>query len=99
MLHIPIAATPSQMLSATLGGQQCQISIYQKSTGVYLDLSVVNAPVITAKICQDRVALVRHAYLGFIGDLAFCDTQGVTDPDYSGFGTRYVLIYLEASDL
>ncbi len=99
MLQIPIVATPSQTLNVTLGGQQCLINIYQKSTGLFLDLSVANVSIINAKICQDRVALVRHPYLGFIGDLAFCDTQGVTDPVYTGLGSRYALIYLEASDL
>jgi hypothetical protein len=50
-------------------------------------------------MCMDRVKLVRHAYLGFIGNLGFIDTQGKTDPDYTGFGARYQLIYLEATDL
>jgi hypothetical protein len=98
MLQIPISAAPSQSLSAQLGGQQCQIKVYQKSTGVFLDLSVNNARVVTAKLCLDRVKLVRRKYLGFIGDLAFVDTQGRNDPDYTGFGSRYLLVYLEASD-
>lgn len=99
MQQIPITATPSQKLTVLLGGQQCQISVYQKSTGVFLDLSVNNAPIVTAIICLDRVKLVRYAYLGFIGDLSFIDTQGTSDPDYSGFGSRYQLLYLQASDL
>lgn len=99
MLFIPIATTPSQKLSVSLGGQQCQISLYQKTTGVYLDLSVLNRPIVTTALCRDRVRIVRHGYLGFIGDLAIVDTQGVEDPDYTGFGSRFLLIYLEASDL
>lgn len=99
MLTIPLQATPSQSLSAVLGGQNCQINVYQKSTGMYLDLYVSNSPIITATICLDRVRMVRETYLGFIGDLAFADTQGVSDPVYTGLGTQYVLLYLEASDL
>lgn len=99
MLQVPITATPSQTLNVTLGGQNCQIAIRQNSTGVYLDLSVANAPVLQSALCLDRVKLVRHKYLGFIGSLAFVDTQGKTDPDYSGFGARYQLVYVEASDL
>lgn len=99
MLTIPLQATPSQSLSAVLGGQNCQINVYQKSTGMYLDLYVSNSPIITATICLDRVRLVREAYLGFIGDLVFADTQGVSDPVYTGLGAQYVLLYLEASDL
>ena len=95
MLQIPIKATPSQTLSVILGGQDCKISIRQKSTGVFLDLLVADSPVIMSQLCLDRVMLVRHPYLGFIGDLAFVDTQGVTDPAYSGFGDRYRLVYTE----
>lgn len=99
MLTIPLQATPSQSLSAVLGGQNCQINVYQKSTGLFLDLSVSNSPIITATICLDRVRLVRETYLGFIGDLVFADTQGTNDPVYTALGSRFILLYLEASDL
>lgn len=99
MLQIPISAVPSQSLSVQLAGQQCQINVYQKSTGVFMDLLVDNAPIVTTMLCQDRVKLVRHQHLGFVGDLAFVDTQGAQDPEYTGFGSRYLLIYLEASEL
>ena len=81
MLQIPISATPSQSLSVQLAGQQCQISVYQKSTGVFMDLSANGVPIVSAMLCLDRVKLVRHPYLGFIGDLAFVDTQGAQDPE------------------
>lgn len=99
MLSIPIQATPSQSLSSVLGGQNCQINIYQKSTGMFLDLFVSNSPIILSTICLDRVKMVRETYLGFIGDLVFADTQGTSDPFYTGLGSRFVLLYLEANDL
>jgi hypothetical protein len=99
MQIIPIAATPSQTLSVTLGGQSCQISIRQKSTGVFLDLLVSNAPVVLSALCLDRVSIVRKHYSGFVGGLVMLDTQGVTDPDYTGFGSRYLLAYIEATDV
>lgn len=99
MLQIPISAVPSQTLAVLLGSQPCQIKLYQKSTGVFLDLMVTNAPIVTAALCLDRARVVRHKYLGFVGDLAIFDTKGKRDPDYTGFGTRYVLVYLETSDL
>lgn len=99
MKVVPIKAVPSQVLTTVLGGQNCRIAVYQKSTGLFLDLSVDNAPVVTAAICRDRVNLVRQAYLGFSGGLVFCDTQGVSDPTYDGLGTRYLLTYLETTDL
>ena len=142
MQVIPLNSTPSQNLIANLGGQVCQINVYQKEfytsnkaypgksgflsdiagnlifdqygnpisissnftaaptiTPVFIDLEVNNAPIISGVICLNGVKIVRDAYLGFIGDLAFYDTQGSTDPVYSGFGTRYILVYLAPGDL
>lgn len=99
MLEIPITATPSQTLSVVLGGQNCQISIRHRSTGIYFDLSVDNVPVVLTSLCLDRVRLIRRPYLGFKGDLVFIDTQGKSDPEYTGFGARWRLVYLEVSEL
>ncbi|MCY1196905.1 hypothetical protein D9M72_82610 [compost metagenome] len=73
--------------------------MYQKSTGLFLDLMVNHDPVAMAVLCHDRVRLIREVYSGFVGDLAFVDTQGREAPTYTGFGGRFQLMYLEASDL
>lgn len=99
MKIIPISAVPSQTFNIVLAGQNCSMSIFQKSDDVYLDLAVSNTPIVQGVLCVDRVKVVRHGYLGFIGDISFVDLQGASDPDYNGFGTRYRLIYLEASDV
>lgn len=99
MNSIPLQAIPSQTLSVILAGQNCQIAVYQKSTGVFLDLSINNAPIVTTVQCRDRVKLVRQEYRGFAGDLTFVDTQGRADPVYSGMGGRFLLVYLAAEDL
>lgn len=96
MKIIPVAAVPSQTLSAVLAGQNCQISIYQKTTGLYVDVAVNDAPIVTGAIARDRVRIVRHVYLQFQGDLIIVDTQGASDPDSSGLGARFELVYLEA---
>lgn len=93
MLVVPLNATPSQSLHVLLGGQDCRINVYQKTTGLYADIYVSNVPLKIAQICRDRVPLVQHEYLGFVGDLFFKDTQGVNDPTYDGLGARYVLGY------
>jgi len=99
MQQIPLQSVPNQSLSITLAGQNCRINIYQRSTGLYCDLYVDNTLIIGGVICQNLNRIVRDAYLGFIGDLGFFDAQGINDPDYTGLGSRYLLIYLEASDL
>lgn len=91
---IPIQPVPAQTVSVTLGSQPCAITIYQKSTGLFLDLAVNDAPIVTGVLCHNLVKIVRDAYLGFTGDLAFLDTQGTDDPTYDGLGGRYLLLYL-----
>jgi hypothetical protein len=99
MLVVPIVATPSQTLQAVLGNQVCKINIYQKSTGLFVDLYVNDDLVIGGVIAENLNRIVRSAYLGFIGDLAFIDTQGDDDPIFSGLGSRWLLVYIEAVDL
>lgn len=96
---VPLQPLPSQFFNVTLAGQACTIAVYQKSTGLYLDLTVANVVRMTGVLCRDRVRLVRQAYLGFVGDLAFIDTQGAQDPDYTGLGARFQLVYLTPADL
>jgi len=98
MKVIPLQAVPSQSVDTILGGQNCKVNIYQLSTGLFFDLYLNDLPIIVGRICRDRCKLVRYAYLGFTGDLTFVDAQGLSDPEYSGIGTRYVLVYIEDGD-
>lgn len=99
MMVVPLSAVPAQSLNVTLAGQNCSINVYQKGALVYLDLSVDGVPIVQGALCRDRVNLIRQKYLAFVGGLVICDTQGVSDPDYTGLGARFLLLYLEASDL
>lgn len=92
--RIPLIAAPSQRLTITLGAQRCVITVYQRSTGLYVDLSVAGAPVTVGTICRDRVNLVRSSYAAFVGKLAFIDTRGTSDPTYDGLGDRYQMVYI-----
>jgi len=90
---IPMQATPSQVLSIQLATQPVKIHVYQKRTGLFVDIYLNDAPIITGVLCRDRVWIVRETYRGFPGDLTFIDTQGASDPDYSGLGARFLLIW------
>jgi hypothetical protein len=104
---IPISDVFSQTLTVQLGGQNTQINLYQKhNENLYCDVFVNNSPIITGVICQNLNRIVRSAYLGFVGDLCFYDTQGsITppstglDPSSPGLGSRYLFLYLTAADL
>jgi len=99
MQIIPVQDVPAQTFDILLGGQQCTINIYQKSTGLYLDVSETGVPVVAGVACQNLNRIVRDEYLGFTGDLIWQDTQGSSDPTSPGLGARYQLYYLEAADV
>lgn len=97
---VPLAAVASQNLNIILDAQNCTLSIRTLSTGVYLDLLVDAQVIRTTAIIRDRVLVLEDAqYLGFKGDFAMIDTQGFSDPDYTGFGSRYQFWFFSAVDL
>ncbi|SPB14885.1 hypothetical protein NOV72_02116 [Caballeronia novacaledonica] len=67
-----------------LAQQSCGLAVYQKRTGLYLDLYVAGKLVMAGVLCRNHVYLVHETYLAFTGDLAFVDTAGSDDPQYSG---------------
>lgn len=91
---IPLTAVASQSFSVQLGTQNCSINLYQKSTGLFFDLALNGTTIVQSMICLNLVGLVRESYLGFTGQLTFFDTQGTNDPDYTGLGSRYQLVYI-----
>lgn len=96
---VPIKPVAAQTISVNLNNQACTITIFQKSTGMFISLYVDNALVIGGVIAQNWNVIVRNAYFGFAGDLAFVDTQGQDDPYYTGLGTRWLLVYFLPSEL
>lgn len=96
---IPLEPVPSQTLTVSLNDQTCQILVYQKLSGLYLNLSVNNALIIGGVLCENLNRIVRNTYLGFIGDLVFVDSQGNSDPVFTGLGDRFNLAYLPPDEL
>jgi hypothetical protein len=95
MLLVPVRAVPNQTLSILLANQLCRLTLRTRFYGLFMDVSVNDAPIVQGVICQNWNRIVRSAYLGFVGDFAFWDTQGSTDPAYTGLGSRYLLYCLE----
>jgi hypothetical protein len=90
---VPLSPKPAQTLSVVLGGQNCDITVYQKTTGLFFDLAIAGVYLVRARLCRDYVSLIRQPYLGFYGEMFFLDTQGDADPEYSGLGDRFQLVY------
>jgi len=113
MQQIPTSPVPSQTLQGVFGGQNCVISLYTRdgydmgdatlgtpSKILLFDLPVNGVVITTAALCLNiKRLLINRQYLGVIGDFMFVDTQGKNDPQYSGLGSRYQLLYIEQSDL
>ena len=99
MLIVPLQPLPSQVVNVTLAGQPTTVNVYEKTTGLYMDVYVNGSLIIGGVICNNADRIVRDAYLGFIGDFIWIDVQGVSDPVYTGIGTQYFLVYLEVADL
>ena len=98
MQAIPLQPVASQSVKVVLGGQNCQILVYQKPQGVFVDVAVNGADVAVATIARDAVPLVCREYAGFAGNLLFIDSQGSSDPSYDGLGARFDLVYLTAKE-
>lgn len=103
-LIVPLQSVPNQTVTVLLNNQQTLLYLYQTSTGLYIDVYVNSTLIIGGVICEQANVIVRDAYLGFSGDLAFYDTQpdpvaGPLDPQYTGFGSRWILVYFLPSEL
>lgn len=93
MIEVTLRAIRAQKVSVNLGGQVCDIRLYQHTTGLYMDLVKDGVTVVNGVICQNFNKLVRYPVLKFKGELFFIDTQGSNDPHYDGLGSRFKLIY------
>jgi hypothetical protein len=99
MLVIPTRPLPNQTLQAQINGQPCTLNIYQFAYGLFMDVYVGQQLIAAGVLCENRTLVVRYAYAGLVGDFVFVDTQGTSDPAYTGLGTRFLLFYLAPSDL
>lgn len=98
MQQIPVQPVPSQQLQCVLNNQNVELSIYQNGQGMFVDITSNSQVVSTCIIALNGVPLNPFSYSTFLGNLLFIDTQGVSDPFYSGLGTRFQLIYLDPAE-
>jgi hypothetical protein len=102
MQQIPLQAVPSQTRKVVLDGQNFQILIYTKTVitedQIFVDVNVDDVEINSGRIALNLVPLISRTYMGARGNLYFIDTQGLSDPIYTGLGTRYQLIYLTEAE-
>ena len=93
LIIVPLQAVPAQTMVTMLNGQSVRLNVYQRTTGLFVDVGINDALVIAGVIALDRNWIVRDLYRGLIGDLAFWDSMGTEDPIYTGLQSRYFLGY------
>lgn len=96
---IPLQAVPYQTVECVLNGQNTKIDVFQKFYGVFINIYLDNNIVIAGVLCENAHLIIRNTYLGYAGDFVFNDTQGTSDPIYTGLGVRYLLVYLTPDEL
>jgi hypothetical protein len=112
MQLIPLTAVPAQSVQAVLNSQSVSIAIYQLGfppmADLYADIQSNGTPIINCRKCRAFSGAATEAapfmlldsqYWGFQGDLLFLDTEGDEDPQYSGLGSRWQLVYYTPDDL
>lgn len=90
---VPLQPDANQTVSAVLDGQSAQITLTTTDYGLFADVVYNGVAVANARLCLDRTDINPNRYLGMPQGLFFVDTQGRIDPIYTGFGTRYLLVY------
>lgn len=90
---IPVQPLAIQSFSCVLDGQQTQFTITSTDRGVFADVVYNGVSVIAGRLCEDRTDINPARYNGLTQGLFFADQQGTSDPVYTGFGTRYLLLY------
>lgn len=94
--QIPVSTTASQTFNVIISGTVFRLDIYQRSTGLYMNVWVSGTRVVAGAICQNLNPVMHADYLGLGGDFVWVDTQGYDDPTYDELGSRYILTFLES---
>lgn len=92
-VSIPLKQVPSQSLNVVLAGQPCTIDLRMIGGRQYFSLSVNGNVICINVLIVNFSRIVRAEYTGFIGDFAVIDTQGDEPPQYTGWGTRWILVF------
>lgn len=92
-LQIATQAIPSQELAVVLNGQPCGISLREMGGKQYFSLTLNSVNLCKNVLIQHYTTLVNAPYSALVGDFIVIDTQGVEPPQYTGWESRWVLLY------
>ena len=90
---IPAPPNANETFDCVLDGQLATITLTTTDYGLYADIIYNGVPVANGQICLDRTDINPNRYFGMPQALFFADLQGTSDPVYTGFNSRYLLLY------
>ncbi|WP_261465783.1 phage baseplate plug family protein [Serratia entomophila] len=99
MQEITLKPLKAQQVSVIVGGQDCQIRLVQRITGLFIDVALNGLWIVQGVICLNCNKLVRYEHLGLQGELFFADTIGNADPAFDELGTRFQLFYATREEM
>lgn len=91
--EIPLRAVPSQTVQVSLAGQPVTLYLRQLGGRQYISVSWAGEVLCDTVLMVNLSAIIRAAYTGFIGDIAVNDTQGDEAPEYTGWSSRWQLLF------
>lgn len=90
---IPLNQEPAQSRAVLLAGQPFVIELYQDGGRQYFNASISGEVICLGVLLVNKSWIMRCAYKGVIGDFFVIDTQGDEAPQYTGWGTRWLLAF------
>jgi hypothetical protein len=88
LMNIPLQPIPNQSVSFVLNDESYTIDVETRLENIYISIFRAGAYVLRNR------ALRAYAPVGF--DLQLADTLGTDDPEYTGLGSRWLLMGLQA---
>ncbi|EOF5040214.1 hypothetical protein ACPW90_003781 [Providencia rettgeri] len=85
--EIPLSPIPNQTFSFTNGTDEYEVELNSRLNKLYATVKKNNENVVCNRICRNMTYICQW--------LIFADQQGNTDPEYTGLGSRYRLIWAD----
>lgn len=92
-LQIPVQAIASQIIAVSINSQNCSITLRELNGRQYFSLSLNGASICDNVLMQSHSSIINAAYMGFIGEFLVLDLSGADAPNYTGWGSRWILVY------
>lgn len=103
MIEVDLIEQPNQELNIVLDDQNCTIQVRQMGDYCYMTLTVDDETIVENAIMMPLQLVIQSNPQNFSGNFMIIDSQGTAttqeNPIYSGFGDRYKLYYLTASEI